>query len=57
MRDRVGRLTFRRVLAGEGNRLVVLVDAEKVGQLRVTTEVEASAPHRMLPRPDFNPYP
>ena len=57
MRDRVGRLTFKRVLLADGNKLVVLVDAEKVGQLKVTTEVEAAAPYRMLPRPDFNPYP
>jgi CubicO group peptidase (beta-lactamase class C family) len=57
MRDRVGRLTFRRVLSAEASRLVVVVDAENVGQLKVTIETEPTAPYRVLPRPDFNPYP
>jgi hypothetical protein len=57
MRERLGKVTFKRVLRDEGSKLIVLVDTEKAGQAKVTTEVEARAPFRMLPRPDFNPYP
>ena len=57
MRERLGRVTFNRVLSAEGNKLVIVANAEKVGLVKVTTEVQAIAPYLMLPCPDFNPYP
>ncbi|MFN8583010.1 MAG: serine hydrolase domain-containing protein [Gemmatimonadaceae bacterium] len=57
MRERTGRLKFKRILLATPTQLVMVVETEKGGDLKVTLQIEADPPNRILPGIEINPYP
>ena len=57
MRERVGALKFKSLLAILSTQVIMVVESERAGDLKVSLQVEPAPPNRVLPRIDVNPYP
>ncbi|HWA59530.1 MAG TPA: serine hydrolase domain-containing protein [Gemmatimonadales bacterium] len=57
MRERVGALKFKSLLAILPTQVIMVVESERAGDLKVSLQVEPAPPNRVLPRIDVNPYP